>query len=78
MKVSTIPIQHEFGFIMPGGLKVLWCFLLLTFLEIFLNTNIGIEITANYDFFKNNNMNKKAKGYSLNIGLKIHLEKKYN
>jgi len=46
--------------------------------EIFLNTNIGIEITANYDFFKNNNMNKKAKGYSLNIGLKIHLEKKYN
>lgn len=46
--------------------------------EIFINTNIGIEITGNYDFYKNNNMNKKAKGCSLNIGLKIHLENNNN
>ena len=34
---------------MPGGLKVLWCFLLLTFLEIFLNTNYtNINDVRNY------------------------------
>jgi hypothetical protein len=41
---------------------------------IFLNSNIGVEITGNYDYYKNNSNNIIGIKYSLNIGFKIHLE----